>query len=88
MKLGIGISLMIAVLTVSSCSIFTPAKRDAVVTGGVDLAICVLEHMDETPEQIVESCKGVALEEVRKVIFAAKKMQAKPPTSSSSAPGK
>ncbi len=48
----------------------TPAQGAAVKTGGEGIALCILEHITELPEQIAKDCGAETVQDVIAVITA------------------
>lgn len=57
------------IAAVVSC---TPAQVQSVETGGIGVAVCVLNHAQEPPEQIAKDCAGVTVEQVIAILDAHK----------------
>ncbi len=53
-------------------SCLTPSQVKSTVEGGIDVTICILNHSNEPPPQILKDCGAVSLEDVIKVIDAHK----------------
>ena len=61
------VSALIVVWAVMGC---TKAQGGAVVTGGIDVALCVLNHSTEPPATIAAECGVAAVEDVVKILDA------------------
>ncbi len=68
--LGKAAPLAILMLCFAGCAWFTPAKTAAVEQAGVDLAVCVLNHVTEPIQQIVTDCGAATAEDVIKILDA------------------
>lgn len=65
------IALAGSAMLFEGCSLFQ-SKGPEVVQGGVDAVVCVLEHVELSPVEIVKACNGVAIEDVNKILSAHK----------------
>ncbi len=55
---------------VEGCSFFSTPKGAATEQAGVDLAVCVLNHVNEPVSQIVTDCGAAVAEDVVKILDA------------------
>lgn len=53
----------------ASCS---GAQRQAEIKTGIDVTICVLEHVTDPPETLVTKCGATSLEDVLRILDAHK----------------
>ena len=59
-----------AACLLSACSIFQSPQGQAVEQAGVDLAVCVLNHINEPIAQIASDCDNAATSDVEKILDA------------------
>jgi hypothetical protein len=59
-----------AAASVSGCSWLSSPQGAATVTAGVDLAVCVLNHINEPIQQIVTDCGAATAQDVIRILDA------------------
>lgn len=83
--LGKAAPLAILMLCCAGCSLFQGPKGAAVEQAGIDLSVCVLNHVTEPVQQIVTDCGAAAAEDVIKILDSHRAAEVR--EQSASAPG-
>lgn len=65
-----GAVMLFAAVVSSGCSLFQGPRGAAVETAGIDLAVCVLNHVTEPVQQIVTDCGAATAQDVVRILDA------------------